>query len=216
MEIIRGQIEYLNGKPWRVERYEYKTCHECNYPLVAMDPLRGERVCECGMTNKIKIMIADMDLKKQHSGEPLNNPKSGYTYDERKYLKKVRRAKHKTRTRVEETKKGNHGVYLKNNTKTSDWKKKQYILALGIISSQLLMTKTQKKKVEEIIVTHSLSMIHSRVNHKTTIAGICRYVLMKDSFSAGELRFNRSVFEFVGLSKPTYNIIEHNLKRLGL
>jgi hypothetical protein len=28
------------GKSWKVERYGYKSCSECGYPLVAMDPIR--------------------------------------------------------------------------------------------------------------------------------------------------------------------------------
>jgi hypothetical protein len=59
------------------------------------------------------------------------------------------------------------------------------------------MTKPQKDKVKRII------------------AGICRYILLKER-NGGELRFNRSVFKFIGLNEATYNIIENNLKRLRI
>ena len=207
---------YDNGKEWKIEKYEYKQCPECGGDLVAMDRSRGERVCECGMTNKRVMMINDCDLDKQYSTEQLHYTGEGYTYDEKKVLKSVRKAKHKTRTRVKETEKGNRGVYLKNNTKTDDWRKKQNILMIETISSQLLMNKPQRKRVERFIQKHSLKLVHSRCNKRTIIAGICRYVLMQESRTAGELRFNRSVFKFVGLTEPTYSIIKRNLDRLGV
>ncbi len=216
VKILDDRIDNYNKKSWGVEQYEYKTCNECGCPIVGLDPLRGERVCECGMTNKRVMMIADLDLDKQMTKEPFHyTGNQGFTYDEKKVLKSVRKAKHKTKTRVEETKKGNRGVYLKNNTKTADWRKKQQILILDTISSQLLMTKHQKDKVKRILDNHSLKMVHSRVSQKTIIAGICRYVLMKDG-RGKELRFNRHVFEFVGLNESNYNIIRHNIDRLGI
>jgi hypothetical protein len=61
--ILKERATDIKGKSWKVERYEYKSCSECGHPLVAMDPLRGERVCECGMTNERVMMIADSELK---------------------------------------------------------------------------------------------------------------------------------------------------------
>lgn len=80
----------IKGKSWKVERYEYKSCSECGHPLVAMDPLRGERVCECGMTNERVMMIADSELKWQGSKDPLRNSKDSLTYDEIQVLKHIR------------------------------------------------------------------------------------------------------------------------------
>jgi hypothetical protein len=56
----------IKGKSWQVERYDYKSCSECGHPLVAIDLLKGERVCECGMTNK-RIIIADTELNGKES-----------------------------------------------------------------------------------------------------------------------------------------------------
>ncbi|MBZ2166338.1 TFIIB-type zinc ribbon-containing protein [Methanobacterium spitsbergense] len=218
--LLSSRITDDKGKSWGIERYEYKTCIEpnCGYPLVAIDALRGERVCEgCGLTNKHQVMIADMDLKQQHSEEPLRTSEDAgdITHDEEKVLTHIKkRAKKKEyTTKVREAELENRNCKLQVKTPMQDWRKKQYILTLGTISSQLLMTRDQKKRVKHIINKHSLVQIHSRVDQKTTIAGICRYILMKDG-RGKELRFNQSVFKFVGLNESNYNVIKRNLDRL--
>ena len=80
----------IKGKSRKVERYEYKSRLECGHPLVAMDPFRGERVCECGMTNKRVMMTADTELKWQGSKDPLRNNKDSLTYDEIQVLNHIR------------------------------------------------------------------------------------------------------------------------------
>lgn len=57
VKILDERIDDYNGKSWGIEKYEYKTCPECGSSIIAIDPLRGERVCECGLTNKRGIMI---------------------------------------------------------------------------------------------------------------------------------------------------------------
>jgi transcription initiation factor TFIIIB Brf1 subunit/transcription initiation factor TFIIB len=217
---------YKYGKDWKIEKYEYKTCPECGGELVAMDRSRGERVCECGMTNKRVMMIADTELIWQGSKDKLHTTKDSLTFEEKKVLKEIhKRAKqkgYKTAVgHIEANKKKKQGKDYKKEkvhvkTPMKDYRKSQYIIIMDNIGSQLFMTNPQKDKVKSIINKHSLRMFHNRIGYRTIIAGICRYVLMKESMSAGELRFNRSVFKFVGLTEPTYSIIKRNLEWLGL
>jgi len=188
-----------NGISKPVERIEYTTCRECGYPLVTLDRHRSERICECGMTNKRIIMISDYELDSQHSPEPVHTKETSLTYDEKRFLKSKRRKGLKTRTSMQ------------------DYRKSQYILTFKIISSQLFMTEPQKDRVKNVINDHSLQLIHSRVNHKIIIACICRYILLQYGRGRGnELRFNITAFKFIGLDSSNYNIIERNLKRLGI
>ena len=219
-QLSTAKVKDNNGKSWKVERYEYKTCNECGHPLVAMDPCRGERVCECGLTNKRVMMINDFDLQKQQCREPLRDSKTSQTLEEEKFLEHFRRnnrrKKIKTKAQIE-LEKENKSTYIKVQPRTpqQEWRKAQYILTLGTISSQLLMTKDQKDRVKHVINNHPLNVIHSRVDQRTTIAGICRYVLMKDGRGT-ELRYNRSAFKFAGLNETNYNVIKRNLERLGI
>jgi len=200
--IIESEIETRKdpetGEIKKVEVNEYGTCLECGYPLVALDRHHAERVCECGVTNKKVILLHDTDIKQQQSSEKLRSSKdTGYTDDEIRFLKSRKKKVPQTRT------------------PKTDWRKSQYYLTLGNISSQLMMTKIQKDKVKEIIDQHSLHMIHSRVDARTTIAGICRYILKQDG-RGRELQYNKSAFKFVGLNKSNYDVIERNLKRIGI
>lgn len=184
-----------------IEKHEYNTCHECGGELVALDRSRGEKVCDqCGMTNKHVKMTNDYILQKQCSPEKLNDSKTTeYTPTEKKFLKSKKR-------------KG-----LKTRTSKADWRKAQHVLTLQTITKQLFMTKPQIDQVKSILDDHSLKIIHSRVDRKITIAGICRYILLKDGRGRGnELRFNISAFKFIGLDNSNYHVIEHNLKRLGI
>ena len=203
------------GKEWKVEKYEYKTCHECGGELVAMDRSRGERVCECGMTNKRVMMIADTELEWQGSKDTLRNSKDSLTYDERKVLKVIHKHEKKRGITTKVREKAKKKVKVQVKTPMKDYRKSQYAIIVDSISSQLFMTKPQKDRVKSIIDKHSLRMFHNRIGYRTILAGICRYVLMKDN-RGKELRFNRSVFEFVGLNKSNYDIIERNLKGLGI
>jgi hypothetical protein len=205
----------IKGKSWGIERYDYKECFKCGHPLIAMDPLRGERVCECGLTNKRAIMIVDMDLKKQRTNEPLRTKEDSLTFEEKKFIKRYRANNRKKGIKTFTTHEKVQNVKVQVDTSMQSWRKKQYVLILGTISSQLLMSKPQKDKVKDIIDEHSLKMFHNRVDQHTIIAGICRYILMKDR-NGGELRFNRSVFQFVGLNEANYGIIKVNMERLGL
>lgn len=200
--IIESEIETRKdpetGEIKKVEVNEYGTCLECGFPLVALDRHHAERVCECGVTNKKIILLHDNDIKQQQSPDKLRSSKdTGYTDDEIRFM----RSRHKKVPKV--------------RTPKADWRKSQHYLTLGNISSQLMMTKYQKDKVKEIIDKHSLHIIHSRVDARTTIAGICRYVLKQDG-RGRELRYNISAFKFVGLNKSNYDVIERNLQRLGI
>ena len=201
-EIIRvGKIKnpYNNDKLIPLERHEYKTCYGCGGELVAVDRSRGEKVCDqCGMTNKRVMMTNDFVLQKQCSPEKLNDSKTtGYTPTEKRFLKSRKRKGLKTRTTKE------------------DWRKAQHILTLGTISSQLFMTVLQINRVKRIIDDHSLHVIHSRVDQKITIAGICKYIMMKDGRGKG-MGYNNSAFKFVGLNEFNYAVIKRNLDRLGV
>jgi hypothetical protein len=218
--ILKERVTDINGKSWKVERYEYKSCSECGHPLVAMDPLRGERVCECGMTNKRVMMIADTELKWQGSKDKLRDSKTSQTYEEEKFLEQFRRNNRKKNIIThaqKEMEKENKSTHIKVHPRTpiQEWRKAQYILTLGAISSQLLMNKSQKDRVKHIIEKHSLKTIHSRMDQRITIAGICRYILMKDG-RGSELRYNRSAFKFAGLDETKYEVIRRNLDRLGI
>ncbi len=220
VQVSTSNVKDDNGKSWKVERYEYKTCNECGHPLITIDSSRGERVCECGLTNKRQVMINDWDLQKQHSSEDLRDSKTSQTHEEEKFLEHFRRnnRRKKIKTKAQlELEKENESTFIKVQPRTpqQEWRKAQYILTLGTISSQLLMTKNQKDRVKDVINKHSLNVIHSRVDQRTTIAGICRYILKKDG-RGKELRFNRSAFKFAGLNETNYNVIKRNLDRLGI
>ncbi|MBZ2166994.1 hypothetical protein [Methanobacterium spitsbergense] len=186
------------GEIKKIEVNTYGECIECGYPLVALDHHRAERICECGMTNKKIILLPDTGMKKERSKQPLRTSKNtGYTPEEAQFLNSNRKRRGP-----------------KVRSEKQDWKKSQHIFFLGTIKSQLLMNYTQEKRVKEIINNHSLHLIHSRVDARTVIAGICRYILLQDG-RGKELRYNRSAFKFVGLNEFNYNVIERNLKRLG-
>lgn len=202
--IIESEIKTIkdleSGEIKKVESNIYGTCKECGYPLVALDRHHAERVCECGVTNKKIILLNDAELEKNYSPEPLRSSKdTGYTDDEKRFFK------------------SQHKKVPKTFTPKPQWRKSQHILTVNSIGSQLMMTKPQIDEVKRIIDTHSLRLIHSRVNSKIIIAGICRYILLKEGRGLGnELRFNRSVFKFIGLDNSNYNIIKLNLQRLGI
>ncbi len=214
-----------DGREWKIEKYEYKTCPECGGYLVALDRSRGERVCECGMTNKRVMLIADTELKWQGSKDKVRKKEEFLTYDELKVIKHIhKKAKQEGYNtavgHIEANKKKKQGKKYKKEkiqikTSQKDLNKKRYIMTVGTVASQLLMTKGQKQRVIEIIERFPLPIIHSRLNQQATIAGICRYILKQDG-RGNELRYNRSAFQFAGLTEASYNIIERNLKGLGL
>ena len=223
-EIQIGRKEY-NGKEWKVCKVEYSTCHECEYPLQTVDHHRGERICECGLTNKKVEFIKDYIFSKQNTPGKLRTSKDSMTYEEERVLKHIHtkerkknittHVREKAKEDAEKENKKIHRLHVK--TPRTDYNKKQYTLTLEIIASQLFMTSLQVDAVKSIINKYPLTTIHSRVHHRTTIAGICRYVLLKDGRGKGnELRFNRTAFKFVGLSDSNYNIIKSNLSRLGI
>lgn len=72
----------------------------------------------------------------------------------------------------------------------------------------------QKEEVQDIIDTYPLNKIHSRVNYKAVIAGICMYVLRLFNAKRGDLKYSNKIFSSHGLTKNNYVIMNKNLDKL--
>jgi len=193
-ELLKTKKEY-NGRKWHVEHSQLGECPECHYPVKATDSWRGETVCkQCGLVISDRApALPDQELMKNRSTDKINKG-SKTTHDEKEALKRA-------------------GKPVINHTDMKDWRKAQKILEIDRISNQLMMTKQQREIVREIVRTHNLRNFHRRLNTDAIIAGICRYVLVKQN-RVKELRYNREPFVSVGLNKQGYRVIERRLNAL--
>lgn len=194
IEPLKKKIE-KKGKLWAVMHTEFTTCPHCEHPIMARDDKRGEFVCEgCGTVSGTGIKLSNNnEVEENRETSPLNSS-DRYTKQEQEFVKKTTNRQ------------------LKQCNKQS-WRKTQYIMQIGILNTSLMMNKNQKDKIKFIINKYSLRSIHGNADYMIIIAGVCRYILIKDG-RGKELRFNREPFNLVGLTKQNYKIIKTNLDKL--
>lgn len=214
-ELLDTEIK-IKRKKWKVEKNEYTVCNNildngeiCGNPVTASDSHRGESVCEkCGIVSSTKTFV----VPEQFSvGEYTEHYKTELSESGEHVTALLKSSKYNNIVKYppKVSKKGT--VYYES---TKENRKAEYIVTLDILSSQLQMKEFQKEEVQDIIDTYPLNKIHSRVNYKTIIAGICMYVLRLLNPKRGDLKYSNKIFSSYGLSKDNYDIIKKNLDRL--
>ena len=107
---------------------------------------------------------------------------------------------------------GKGNIKYKGNEKQK-WRKTHYYLTVHRVNTSYIMTKGQKTRAKEIIDKFPLYKIHSRINNKAIILGICIYIMRKDG-RGRQIHFTKGLPIEFGLKKQHYNVIERNLDRL--
>ncbi len=215
VEILDTKVDY-KGSKWSVEKIEYGTCDECNYPVFALDTYRGEKVCErCGYVEKSFHLDQDIDILIHHgiltdenaensNDRIINLSKSG------KYIEKLINSGYYYESITEQEPYLNkHNKLCWIDNKKKKWRKSQYALFVDIVGSNYMMTSYQKQRAKEIIENFSLSQIHSRINHNAIITGICIYFMKKDKRHV--LIKNSTFCKEVGLNNDSYTVIKKNM-----
>jgi hypothetical protein len=198
---LTGNLDLGDKRVFEIQRIEYDVCGFCGHELIAEDYGKGVRVCEgCGTVENTYV-FEKPSLK---SGEDLPENDGKLRPDERNVINLERKRKARIRkTKVKQK------VIHKTPTKTQ--RRDQYLMALSNISGQLHMNAHQYDCVEHVLLKYPLKMICTRVDHRTIIAGLCRYILVREG-RGNELKFSRAVFKSNGLDKDNYGVIEKHIK----
>ena len=162
------------------------TCPECDCHTYSYDMWRGEKVCpQCGL-------VLEEGLAQQPIHQTAyRKPKRGYTYQEKKFLRKY----------------GHH----KFTTDTKEWLENCNNKMIKALSNQAMLNKNQEMQVKYILDTMGYKKLHSRATQPQIISAVIRYVLKQSYTVPALLRYNQNIFKEL-LTKEIYDVVERNIK----
>jgi len=208
-----------------IEKIEYGQCYDefifkrpCNHAVSSSD--NGITVCEgCGTV----LGYVNLDIGNQIQGDKSNYPDVNYckTHEKKedelsdfgKHITDIMEDKsyYKRLTEKEPSIDDKGNIKYKDNS-MKNWRKSQKYFHVGTVSTKYMMTPNQRREAKEIIKKYPLIKLHSRINEKAIILGICIYVMKKQG---RHILINKSPYcEELGLSKHNYEVIKRNLDRL--
>ncbi len=166
---------------------EHSSCIECGHPVKALDDFHGEVVCEgCGLITPY-FKYESHDFSEEFENE---NFKSLSMQGKRV-----------------------NGLLKKyQNTKKQRYNDSHNALLVDIIAGYYMMTAYQRQDSKDVIDNFSLKRIHSRLNERAIVLGVCIYFQKKDK---RHIKIKDSKYcESFGLNTHGYRVISNNLNRL--
>lgn len=169
-------------------------CDACGCKVMLDDESHGEFVCrDCGLVNSYPYYISERQLKYgQYSAEILYAG-SGYTFEERRFMRIVH-----MRTRV--------------HPKRAEVIEVRYRGFIQLLADEIHLDYIDQKDAWNIVrACGGVHRIHSRAKYETILTGVCRYVIIQKVGKCDLTNLNRAVYKRNGLTSKAYKVISRNI-----